>query len=61
VKDSLRFEAFYRHHAASCVLVELSKEGDVREDYRHRMFQSHSCKKQGGYYACPQKAYHIDL
>ena len=25
-----------RHHTELCVLVELSKEGDLREYYRHR-------------------------
>src|SRR6266700_6514345 len=34
-----------RHHAVFCVPVELSKEGDMREYYRHRMFLRHSCRK----------------
>src|SRR6266702_3486437 len=33
----------FGHHPVLCVLVELSKEGNGREYYRHRMFVLHSC------------------
>src|SRR6266480_7655684 len=51
VTEMAKAKAFYaeqlgwsvRHHPVLCVLVELSKEGNGREYYRHRMFVLHSC------------------